>query len=180
MPRIPVHTVADAPENSRDELKALEAKMGKVLNIHGEMAHAPVVLQSYVALQQVIGDYGTFDAPTREAIALVVGNVDRCDYCQSAHTVSAKRAGFSTEQTVAIREGRVDFDAKLAALLTLIRESTANLGNVSDEVWHAALDAGWSDVELTEVSAHIALNLFTNHFNHLVQTDLDVPAAPGL
>jgi len=40
------------------------------------MAHAPVVLQSYVALQQVIADYGTFDAGTREAIALVVGNVD--------------------------------------------------------------------------------------------------------
>lgn len=180
MPRIPVHTVADAPENSRDELKALEAKMGKVLNIHGEMAHAPVVLQSYVALQSVIADYGTFDTATREAIALVVGNVDRCDYCQSAHTLSAKRAGLSTEQTVAIREGRVDFDPKLAALLTLVRESTADLGNVSDQVWQAALDAGWSDVELTEVSAHIALNLFTNHFNHLVQTELDVPAAPGL
>ena len=179
MPRIPVHTVTDAPENSRDELKALEVKMGKVLNIHGEMAHAPVVLQSYVALQQVIGDYGTFDAATREAIALVVGNVDRCDYCQSAHTVSTGRAGFSTEQTVAIREGRVDFDPRLA-LLTLVRESTGNLGNVSDEVWQAALDAGWSDVELTAVSAHIALNLFTNHFNHLVQTELDVPAAPGL
>ena len=47
------------------------------------------------------------------------------------------------------------------------------------ELWQAALDAGWSDVELTAVSAHIALNLFTNHFNQ-VQTDLDVPAAPGL
>ncbi len=40
------------------------------------MAHAPVVLQSYVALRQVIADYGTFDARTREAIALVVVNVD--------------------------------------------------------------------------------------------------------
>ena len=72
MPRIPVHSVADTPEQSRDELKALETKFGKVLNIHGEMAHSPVVLQGYVALQRVIGDYGTFDAATREAIALVV------------------------------------------------------------------------------------------------------------
>ncbi|SDX99080.1 alkylhydroperoxidase AhpD family core domain-containing protein [Modestobacter sp. DSM 44400] len=180
MPRIPVHTVADAPENSRDELKALEVQFGKVLNIHGEMAHAPVVLAGYVALQQVIGDYGTFGAATREAIALVVGNVDRCSYCQSAHTLGAKRAGLTEEQTVAIREGRVDFDPKLAALLTLVRASSSNLGHVSDEVWQAALDAGWSDTELTEVSLHIALNLFTNHFNHLVETDLDLPPAPGL
>jgi len=26
----------------------------------------------------------------------------------------------------------------------------------------------------------VALNLFTNYFNHLVQTDLDLPAAPSL
>ena len=65
MSRIPVHTVADAPEESRDALKALEAKFGKVLNIDGEMAHAPVVLQGYFSLQQAIADLGTFDA--REA-----------------------------------------------------------------------------------------------------------------
>jgi len=60
MPRIPVYTVDTAPEDSRDPLKALEAKFGKVLNIHGEMAHSPVVLQSYTALQNVITNYGTF------------------------------------------------------------------------------------------------------------------------
>ena len=180
MPRIPVHTVTDAPEDSRDALKALEVKFGKVLNIHGEMAHAPVVVQGYSALQRAIADFGTFDPATREAIALAVGKVDGCDYCQSAHTLSAKRAGFSEEQTIAIREDQVDFDSKLAALLTLVRESAANLGHVPDAVWQRALDAGWTDTELTEASVHIVVNLFTNHFNHLVQTDLDVPAAPGL
>ena len=67
MARIPVHTPHSAPEQSRDELKALEAKFGKVINIHGGMAHSPVVLQSYIAIQQVITDYGSFDARTREA-----------------------------------------------------------------------------------------------------------------
>jgi hypothetical protein len=55
-----------------------------------------------------------------------------------------------------------------------------NLGNVEDTTWQTALDTGWSDAELTEASVHIALNLFTNHLNHLVQTDLDLPPAPGL
>ena len=180
MARVPVHSVESAPEPSRDALKALKEKFGKVLNIHGEMAHSPVVLNAYAALQQVIADHGTFDPATREAIALVVGNVDRCDYCQAAHTGGARRAGLSMEQTVAIRRGAVDFDPKLAALLTLVRVSVADVGYVPDDVWQAALEAGWSDVELTEVSVHIALNLFTNHFNHLVETDLDLPAAPAL
>jgi len=180
MARIHAHTVADAPEQSRDALKVLEQKFGKVLNIHGEMAHSPVVLQAYTALQGVIAEHGTFDARTREAIALVVGNVDECSYCQSAHTMGAKAAGFSEDETVAIRHGQGGSDSELGSLLTLVRESVSNLGNVTDATWQAALDAGWRDTELTEVSVHIAVNLFTNHFNHLVQTDLDIPAAPGL
>ncbi len=151
-----------------------------VLNIHGGMAHSPVMLQAYAAVQQVIAEQGTFDPATREAIALVVGTVDRCEYCQAAHTAGGKRAGLTEEQTVAIRKGEVDFEPKLGALLTLVRASVSDVGYVSDEVWQSALEAGWRDTELTEVSAHIALNLFTNHFNHLVETDLDIPAALGL
>lgn len=180
MPRIPVHTLESAPEDSRDALKALDAKFGKVLNIHGEMAHSPVVLQSYVALQQVIADDGSFDGRTREAIALAVGNVDDCAYCQAAHTGGGKAAGLSDDEMVAIRRGTVDFDPKLATLLALAREYTKDVGSVQDATWQSALDAGWSDEQLTELSVHVTLNLFTNYFNHFVQTDLDLPAAPSL
>ena len=180
MPRIPVHTIDSAPENSRDQLKALEAKFGKLLNIHGEMAHSPVLLQSYVALQSVIADYGSFDAQTQEAIALAVANVDDCSYCQAAHTGGGKAAGLSDDEMVAIRRDAVEFDVKLTALLSLAREYTRDVGNVSDATWEAALDAGWTDEQLTELSVHITLNLLTNYFNHFVRTELDIPAAPEI
>ena len=95
MTRIPVHTVESAPEASRDTLKQLESRFGKVLNIHGAMAHSPVVLDAYAALQHSISELGTFDAKTREAIALVVAAVDECTYCQAAHTAGGKAAGLS-------------------------------------------------------------------------------------
>ncbi len=180
MARIPVHTTQSAPEQSRDELSSLEAKFGKVINIHGEMAHSPVVLQAYVAIQQVIADYGSFDARTREAIALAVGNADQCGYCQAAHTGGGKAAGLSDDEMIAVRRGAAEFDAKLDALLTLAREYTLNTGTVDDATWQAALDAGWTDEELTELSTHVTLNLYTNYFNHFVETDLDLPAAPAL
>jgi AhpD family alkylhydroperoxidase len=180
MPRIPVHTVDSAPEPSRDGLKALEAKFGKVLNIHGEMAHSPAVLQSYLAIQEVIADQGTFDARTREAIALAVANADDCAYCQAAHTGGGKAAGLADEEMVAIRAGLVDFDPKLAALLDLARAYTGNVGTVDDAAWQTALDAGWTDAQLSELSVHVTLNLFTNYFNHFVETDLDLPRAPAL
>jgi AhpD family alkylhydroperoxidase len=179
MTRIPVHTVDSAPEASRDALKALEAKFGKVLNIHGAMAHSPAVLETYAAVQHVLRDKGSLDARSREVIALAVADVDECSYCQAAHTLAGKAAGLSEEETIAARRGTVE-DPKLGALVTLVREQAANVGHVQDSTWQAALDAGWSDTELTETSAVVALNLFTNYFNHLVQTELDLPAAPGL
>jgi AhpD family alkylhydroperoxidase len=145
-----------------------------------EMAHSPAVLQAYLAIQQAIADEGTFDAATREAIALAVANADECSYCQAAHTAGGKAAGLSEEQMVAVRAGRVDFDPKLAALLDLARDYTANIGTVDDAKWQAALDAGWTDAQLTELSVHVTLNLFTNYFNHYVETDLDLPTAPPL
>jgi hypothetical protein len=44
MPRVPVHTLDDAPEQARPTLEGLSKRMGKLLNIHAEMAHSPVVL----------------------------------------------------------------------------------------------------------------------------------------
>src|SRR6266568_8788974 len=84
MPRVPVHTIDDAPEQSRETLRGLGRRMGRLLNIHAEMAHAPVVLAAYQGIQQAITAHGSFDARTREAIALAVGAVDKCAYCQSA------------------------------------------------------------------------------------------------
>ena len=46
MTRLPVHSVDSAPEASRDALKALEARVGKVLTIYGGMAHSPAVLST--------------------------------------------------------------------------------------------------------------------------------------
>ncbi|MDP9434018.1 MAG: carboxymuconolactone decarboxylase family protein [Actinomycetota bacterium] len=143
------------------------------------MAHSPAVLQTYAAIQQVLNDVGSFDARTREAIALAVANVDECSYCQAAHTAGGKAAGLSLQETIDIRRDQVS-DDKLAALLRVVREQTAHVGEVPDGTWQAALEAGWTDAELTETSAVVALNLFTNYLNHLVHTDLDLPPAPAL
>lgn len=180
MPRIPVHTVDTAPAASQETLRRLEKRFGRVLNIHGGMAHSPVVLAAYAALNAAVAEHGTLDARTREAVALAVGAVDRCHYCQSAHTVAAKAAGFTEEETVAIRRGDGGVEPGLAALLRVAREIAGGLGEVSDSSWDAALAAGWSDLELTELFAHVAANLYTNYFNHLARTELDLPAAPAL
>lgn len=179
MSRIPVHTMDSAPEEARPTLEKLARRSGKLLNIHAEMAHSPVVLAAYAGIADAIARHGSFDARTREAIALAVGAVDGCEYCQAAHTLSGRKAGLTDEQMIGIRRGEVEFDDKLAALVAVVREAAGEVGDVSDVTWKGAQAAGWSEHELAEAFAHLAVNLFTNYFNHYAGTELDVPAAPS-
>ena len=180
MPRFPVHHLDDAPADARDDLQAMQKAMGKVLNIHGGMAHSPVVLATYRAMGRALTEHGTFDDSTREAIALSVGAVDQCNYCQSAHTVAAARAGFEEDQMLSIRRGDGSGDVKLDTLLAVSRQITGEVGYVDDATYQAALDAAWSEEQLAELFAHVAVNLYTNYFNHYAGTELDLPQAPAL
>lgn len=180
MARIPIHTLETAPEGSRDGLKVLHDRFGKILNIQGAMAHAPVVLKTYLALKDILHNEGSFDARTEQAIALAVAVVNGCDYCQAAHTLGGEAAGLTRDQTIAIRKGTFDFDPKLGALLSFAHEAAQERGRVRDETWQAALDAGWTDADLLEAHVHVVANVLTNYFNRLVHTDLDLPPAPPL
>lgn len=116
-------------------------------SIHAGMAHSPVVLASYTGMAAAIAGHGTFTARAREVIALAVGNENGCDYCQAAHTLSARQAGFDDRQIIDIRAGEMDFDDRIGTIALV---------------------------------AHVAVNLFTNYFNHYAGTELDLPPAPGL
>ncbi|MFC4859200.1 hypothetical protein [Actinophytocola glycyrrhizae] len=48
----------------------------------------------------------------------MVGAVDTCTYCQSAHTVAGQAAGWSLEHTIALRDGKqINSEDELGALL---------------------------------------------------------------
>jgi AhpD family alkylhydroperoxidase len=142
------------------------------------MAHSPAVLRAYVAMNASINEHSTLDAATREAIALAVGAVNDCGYCQAAHTMVGRGAGLRDDQMLQIRRGDFDGDTRLATIVAVAREAATDVGEVSDSTWEAALDAGWSDTELADAFASVAANLFTNYFNHFAETELDLPPAP--
>lgn len=172
--------IAALPEQSRPFARTLSRRMGRLLNIHARMGESPTVIAAYSGIRDAIDRYGTLDARTRETVALAVGNQNGCDYCQSAHTLSARRAGLGDEEIVKIRAGSIDFDARLAAIAAVARSIAGHVGNVPESLRRQADDAGWSTAQLEELLAHVAVNLYTNYFNHYAHTSLDVPAAPPL
>lgn len=180
MTRVPVHDLDSCPDASREPLRRRSKSAGKTLNIQGAMAHSPAVIGLFDAAEQLLAERSHLDPAVREAIHLTVANVNDCGYCQAAYTGAAKSKGFTVEQTLEIRRGAVEDDGKLTVLLAVAREIAGNKGYVRDDTWQAALDAGWTDVELLDAYADVIRAVFTNYFNHLVGTELDLPEAPPL
>jgi hypothetical protein len=56
-------------------------------------------------------------------------------------------------------------------LLAVLRDR----GAVSDDDLAGVKAAGYTDGEVAEIVAHVALNVFTNYFNRTAQTEIDFP-----
>jgi uncharacterized peroxidase-related enzyme len=158
---------------TQDLLGSIKAKMGMVPNALKTMAHAPALLEGYLSLSGALSK-GVLPAPIREQIALTVSQANRCEYCLSAHTLSAKRAGLNPEQILEARKGKSQ-DPKAQAVLDLVHNILERHGDISDDQLVHARQAGVADAEIAEVVGNVALMTLTNYFNQVVKTDVDFP-----
>ena len=166
-----------APEtvsgHGRELLDAVKGKLGVVPNMMRMMVHSPAVLEAYLGFSGALAK-GALTTKMREAIALAIGQSNKCQYCVSAHTLLGSKAGLN-EGDVAAARGGESSDPKTAAALRLALAINKKLGNVSDADVAAARSGGLSDGEIAEVVGVVSLNIFTNYFNHLADPAVDFP-----
>ena len=163
---------------SKELLDAIKAKSGRVPNIFKTMAHSPVALQAYLGMSGALAG-AVLSPKVREQIALAVGEDNQCHYCVAAHSAIGKHAGLTPEEIESARRAQAS-DPKTAAFLALAKKLSANRGNVTDQDIEAVRKVGCSDEEIIEVITAVALNLFTNYFNHVADPAIDFPQVPSL
>jgi uncharacterized peroxidase-related enzyme len=178
MSRIPQINPETATGKAKELLDAVKGKLGLVPNMTRAMANSPAALDGYLSLSGSLGK-GGLSAKLREQIALVVGETNGCDYCLAAHSAIGKMVGLTAEQITDSRRGTA-VDPKAEAVLTFARRVVDERGHVSDHDLAVARQAGLDDGALAEVVANVALNIFTNYFNHVAETDIDFPKAQPL
>jgi uncharacterized peroxidase-related enzyme len=168
-----------APEaaagKAKELLDAVKSKLGLVPNMTRAMANSPVVLEGYLALSGALSK-GSFSNKTREQLALAIGQANDCDYCLAAHSAIGKMVGLTADQIHDSRLGTA-VDSKTETLLHFARKLVENRGHVSNADIAVVREAGFGDEAIAEVVAHVALNIFTNYFNHVAETDIDFPKA---
>jgi uncharacterized peroxidase-related enzyme len=154
-------------------LDAVQRKLGLVPMMTRVMAASPVVLESYLGISGALAG-GRLDARMAEQIALVIAQENGCDYCLSAHSAIARMVGLNDREIAASRTG-AGVDDRTTAALTFAIRVLATKGRVDDADVLAVRDAGYSDGDIAEIIAHVALNVFTNYFNTAAQVDIDFP-----
>ncbi|MCA1605640.1 MAG: carboxymuconolactone decarboxylase family protein [Acidobacteria bacterium] len=151
----------------------MKQKFGRVPNITRLMANSPAALEGYLSFIGALAG-GSLDPQLRERIAIAVASANGCDYCLSAHTAAAKMLGVSQEDMLAAQQAESSGENDAVALkfaTKVVRER----GWVNDEDLNALRQAGFGDGEVVEIIAVTVLNIFTNYFNHIAQTEIDFP-----
>jgi len=66
-------------------------------------------------------------------------------------------------------------DPKAEAMLRFTQALVLQRGEISEEDFQALRKAGFSDAQIVEIVANIALNIFSNYFNSVAKTEVDFP-----
>ena len=173
MSRLPALQTETAPGKSKQLLEAVQAKLKITPNMTRVMANSPAVLEAYLSFSGALAS-GTLGAKLGEQIALEVGEQNSCEYCVSAHTAIGKMTGLSDGEIAAARDARSE-SAKHAAALQFARAIVAKKGLATDADVQAVRSAGFTDGQIAEIIAHVALNIFTNYFNNTAGVEVDFP-----
>jgi len=173
MPRLAAIEPAHAQGKAKQLLDAVQAKLGLTPNLMKTLANSPAALEAYLGFGNALAG-GMLDTKFREQIALAVAQANSCEYCLSAHTALGSLAGLQADEILESRASR-SVDAKQDAGLRFAQALVVNRGDVSDAALNRVRAAGFNDAEITEIVANVAVNIFTNYFNHVARTVVDFP-----
>lgn len=173
MSRITAVDPKQATGSARELLDGVQAKIGMTPNLMRGLAHSPAALKAYLDFSGALAG-GLLDPKLREQIALTVGAANGCEYCVSAHTAIGRKAGLSSDELAAARNGSSN-DPGSNTALKFARSVVNSRGNVDNGEIDELKAAGYTDGEIVEIVANVGLNIFTNYFNHVAQTEIDFP-----
>jgi AhpD family alkylhydroperoxidase len=156
--RFHIHDELTAPEGSVKILKGVQATGGEVSKFIGVLAGAPAALRSYARMRHELRG-GSLPQATRERIGLAAAERRGDPYSIAQHAKTARAAGLGLDEISLARSFRSS-DPKQAALLAFLEALAATDGRPKQHLAEEAREHDWSDEELLEAVAHLAMNEF--------------------
>jgi alkylhydroperoxidase family enzyme len=167
--RFQVHDELTAPERSLPVLKGALAGGGQLPNFVGVLAGSPATLRAYARFRSELR-HGALPWATQQRIALAVAEHQANEYALSTLQRSAREAGLGLDEIALAREFE-SRDEREATLLRFVKGLLESDGPPPVHLHEEAREADWTDEQILETVAHVALSSFLN----LVTRAGDVP-----
>ena len=164
---------ASATGKTKQIFDSFQKALGTVPNLVRTLANSSAALNAYVNFNAALSE-AKLSAPLREQLAIAVANVNSCDYCLSAHTALGKLAGLAIEDLTLAQSAEAN-DAKTSVALRFAADVVRKRGLLPASQVEVLRAAGFTDGEIAEIVAVVAINIFTNYFNHIAGTEIDFP-----
>jgi uncharacterized peroxidase-related enzyme len=186
-PLVALVSKEEATPEVRELFEAGEAVYGRVLNTWHALAHRPEIFVAYMPYLRSIVGPGALDQRLKELVEVRTVVLNRCLYSTSHRVRSAKAAGVSEDDVVAVARGELErFDDRerlaleVAEALTL-QPATVPYADAPQLVESATLErlrASFTDPEIVELVATIAIWNALARFHRVMGFELDMDAPP--
>ena len=174
MPRTAALKPEQVPADSKLTLEAFTKNIGFTPNMLASFAQSPIAFNAWAALRGTLSM--ALDVKTRESIGLAVSEVNGCNYCLMVHSFGAEHgAKMPADEIILARKGHAS-DPRRDAAVQFARKVIETRGKVSDADVKAVRDAGYTDANVMEIVALVAMFSLTNFFNNVFDPEKDFPA----
>lgn len=164
------HTIDTTSPEAQKLLQGIQSAYGFIPNLFSYMAEAPVTIEAYISLNQLIAKSSLTPAQAQTAL-LTVSVENNCDFCTVAHRAIGKKSGANPQTFDALINKTEITDLKDRALAKLTQTIVQQRGWVSDEKLQEFLDAGFTKQQVLEVILIVTIKTLSNYINHLTKPE---------
>jgi alkylhydroperoxidase family enzyme len=172
MQSYPLQTIASAPEESKPALEQLQKAFGILPNLPAAIANSPKLIKALVGLFAQVHSPGLSEAEN-QIVLLTDAVTNSSAYAVAFHTALALQQGIGSEETSAIREGRLPRDKRFAALSNLAKALIEKRGHLSEQELDSFIAAGFTKEQVLEVIAIVAASAITNYTGTIANPPLE-------
>lgn len=157
-----------ATSDLKRSLKNSRLKLDEAPRFLQLMANSPASLRAYLRADAALVR-GQLTPRQRQQVALAVAEINGSSHSLSAHYDTGKGLGLTQEEMQLARNATAA-DPKAETMLRFTQAVVLQRGEISDDDFQALGKAGFTDAQIVEIVANIALNIFSNYFNSVAKT----------
>ena len=169
--RFHIHDELTAPEGSVQLIKSIQTAGAALSKFLGVLAESPRTLRAFTRFRSELRA-GELPRATRERIGLGVAERRNDAYTLNQYARTARAAGLGLDEVARARDF-TSSDEKEAALLALLKSTLELDEQPPHHLVEEAREAGWSDAEILEAVAELALAEFQSLFASAAELPLE-------